>query len=134
MRLPENLFHWCTVHWKTITTISAIIVAVVSAVVGAGTHLNAWLRDWRESRRHKGNEKLDSKVLEALQDPNLPRSSRGTTGGGDPLTRSAEIAKALSVDQEAVNDSLERLEARGRVRNAGGSSEDRSPTWHILHR
>jgi hypothetical protein len=133
MELLEKLFGWCVDHWKTITAVSVSIVAIVSTAVAGGTRLHSWLRGWQEAQRGKKNKELDSKVFQALQDPDLPRSSRGMTGAGDPLTRSADIAEALSLDQEDIVDSLGRLEARGRVRNAGGTSDNPSPCWHILH-
>lgn len=69
----------------------------------------------------KADGLVDSRVLQALE-------------SGD-LIRSAELAETLSLDHEAVADSLERLEARGRVRNAGGETLDNpAPYWHVVYR
>lgn len=49
----------------------------------------------------------------------MPRSSGGITGNGDPLTRVGDIVKFLDVERDQVQESLWRLEARGRVNNDG---------------
>lgn len=124
----QNLLHWFFDHWGSIT-------AVVGSVAAMVTWFLARRKEWKEKRRAKTDATVDSQVIHALQDrAKWGGSSRGMTGAGDPLVRSAEIAEAFSLDCDAVSDSLERLEARGRVRNAGGTSDNPAPYWHIVHR
>lgn len=125
----EHFLRWCIDHWKAWG-----IPAIVTSVVGAGTWLLARRKEWNETRRANAERDLDSQVLQALQNRGLWDTRRGMTGAGDPLVRSAELAQALSLDCETISDSLERLEARGRVRNAGGTLDNPAPYWHILHR
>ena len=119
---PENLriiLDWCFNHWAVVTSVLAGVAALFRICF-------AWLKKRRET-------KLDRRVHEALQNPHLERSSKGFTGAGDPLTRSEEIAESLSVSQDKVVDSLERLEMMGKARNAGGTLDNPSPCWHVLH-
>jgi hypothetical protein len=125
----EHFLRWCIDHWKAWG-----IPTIVTSVVGAGTWLLARRKEWNETRRANAEKELDSKVFKALQNRDLWNSRRGMTGAGDPLVRSAELAQTLRLDCDTVNDSLERLEARGRVRNAGGTLDNSAPYWHILHR
>jgi len=124
-----NLLRWCIDHWR-----SWGITAIVGSAVTACTWFLARRKEWKEARRAKAESALDSKVIRALQNRDLWGPPRGWTGAGDPLVRSAEMAEALSLDCDAVIDSLERLEARGRVRNAGGTLNNPATCWHILHR
>jgi len=125
----EYLLRWCIQHWKTWG-----IPAIVTSVVGAATWLIARRKEWNEKRHANAERELDSKVLRALQNRDLWDSRRGMTGSGDALVRSEELAQALSLDCDTVSDSLERLEARGKVRNAGGTLNNPAPYWHFLHR
>src|SRR2546425_5786522 len=124
-----NLLRWCIDHWK-----SWGIPTMVGSVVATGTWLLARRKEWNEARRAKAERAVDAQVIRTLQNRDLWDSRRGMTGAGDPLVRSAELAEALSLDCDTVIDSLERLEARGRVRNAGGTLDNPAPYWHILHR
>jgi hypothetical protein len=124
-----NFFRWFTDHWMRWG-----IPTIVASAPTAGTWILARRREWKEARRAKTDRAVDSRVLGALQDRNLWRPPRPWTGAGDMLVRSAEIAEALSLDCDIVIDSLERLEARGRVRNAGGTLDNPAPYWHVVHR
>lgn len=125
----DDVLRWCIDHWKAWG-----IPTIVTSVVGAGRWLLARRKDWNERRRAGTEREIDFKVLQALQNRALWDSRRGMTGAGDPLVRSAELAQSLSLDCDAVCDSLERLEARGRVRNAGGTLDNPAPCRHVLHR
>ena len=126
----ENLLRWCIDHWK-----SWGISAIVGSAAAAATWILARRKEWKEARQVRADAAIDSKVLETLDNRDLWCSSaRGMTGAGDLLVRSAEIAEFLSLDRDTVIHSLERLEARGRVRNAGGTQDNPGPYWHILHR
>lgn len=126
-----SVLRWFLDHWKNwgIPT-----VAFVGSVVGAATWLRARWKEREEARRAKAESAVDSRVIQALQNRNLWSSHRGFTGAGDLLVRSAELAEALELDCDAVTDSLKRLEAQGRVRNAGGTMNNPAPNWQILHR
>lgn len=109
-------------HWKTIGA-----GGVVTTIMGL------WAK-WRGWRKDKAASKVDAQIIRALQDHELWSGPRPFTGSGDLGVRSAEIAQALSLDIEVVIASLDRLEARGRVRNAGGTLNNPAPYWHIIHR
>jgi len=123
MKLFWNLLRWCIEHWK----LWGLPTITVSSVIAAG----GWILAVRKRRREA---QLDVKVIRAMEDRSLWRSSRPMTGAGVIAMRSAEIAEVLSADCDAVADSLERLESRGRVRNAGGTLDNPAPYWHVLRR
>jgi len=127
--MDESLFRWCIDHWK-----SWGIPTIFGSIAAAGTWVLARRREWKEARRAKADSAIDSQVFRALQNRDLWGAQRPTTGAGDRLVRSAEIAEALSLDWDVVADSLERLEAKGRVRNAGGTLDNPAPYWFALHR
>jgi hypothetical protein len=128
MRL-ENLLRWCVDHWE-----SWGVTAIIASLAGGGAWLLARRKEWKEARRAKAERAIDDRVIRALQNPDLWAGPRPFTGAGDRGVRSTELAEALSLDQEVVIGSLDRLEARGRVRNAGGTLGNPAPYWHILHR
>ena len=119
---------WCIDHWK-----SWGITALVGSAAAAGTWFLARRNEWKEARRAKSDSAVDSEVIRALQNRDLWTGQRVRTGAGDPLLRSAKIAEALSLDCDAVADSLERLEARGRVGKENGTLDNPAPYWFILH-
>ena len=123
----EHLLRWCIEHWKNwgVTTL------IASAAV-AGTWILARRRESTQARKVKAQKTVDSRVIRALEDRGLWTGIRGITGGGDPLVRSRELAEKLSLDCEVVMESLDGLETRGRVRNAGGTLDDPAPYWHVL--
>ena len=110
------------------------MTTVVASTAATGAWVLARRTEWNEARRVKANSAVDSQVFRALQNRDLWGASRPTTGAGDRLVRSAEIAEALSLDCDVVAESLERLEAKGRVRNAGGTLDNPAPYWFALHR
>lgn len=120
MQFLGNVVRWFVDHWKSIS-------AMIGSVITGGTWFSARRKD------RKANA-IDSQVLSVLQRRDLWHAPRARTGSGDPVVRSAEIAEALSLDCDKVTESLERLEARHRVRNAGGTFDNPAPYWHILHR
>ena len=124
-----NLLRWCIDHWK-----SWGIKGIVGSAVAVCTWFLARRKEWKEARRAKADSLVDSKVIRALQNRDLWPPPPVWTVAGDLCVRAAEIAEVLSLDCDAVTDSLERLEARGRVRNAGGTLNNPAPCWHILHR
>jgi hypothetical protein len=101
--------------------------------------LLATRKQWKESREEKRIQKIDAHVLEAITNPVLPKGPRAMTGSGSPVARSDELAQMLSMDHDAVCDSFERWELRGRVKrgrvkNDGPTMNHPSSYWHILHR
>jgi len=127
--MDENLFRWGIERWQSwgIPTVVASIAALVTWFLARRTEL-------KEARRVKADSAVDSQVFRALQNRDLWGASRPMTGAGDRLVRSAELAEALSLDCEVVADSLERLEAKGRVKNEGGTLDNPAPYWFALHR
>lgn len=124
-----NLLRWLIEHWKS----WGIPTKVGSTLATVASLLVLW-KKWKDWRQAKADSRVDARVIRALQDRNLWPRPRPFTGAGDLLVRSAEIAKTLSLDCDVVIESLERLEARARVRNAGGTLDNPAPYWHILHR
>jgi hypothetical protein len=123
------LLRWCIDHWKSWsipTKFASTFGAVTSALVVWGK--------WKAGRQAKADKKIDARIILALQDHDLWSRPRVLTGGGNVGVRSTEIAEALSLDSEVVIDSLERLEARGRVRSASGTMDNPAPYWFFLHR
>jgi hypothetical protein len=127
--MDESLFRWCIDHWT-----SWGIPTVVASTAAAGTWVLARRTEWKEARRVKADSAVDSQVFRALQNRDLWSAPRPTTGAGVCLVRSEEIAEALSLDCDVVADSLERLEAKGRVQNKGGTLDNPAPYWFVLHR
>jgi hypothetical protein len=111
---------------------------IKAVIVGAITFGVAWLlarqKERKKEKRATDDRAVDSQIVRSLESWDLWRGPRGTTGGGDPLVRSAEIADALSLNRDAVEDSLQRLEATRRVRNSGGTLDNPAPFWHVLRR
>jgi hypothetical protein len=124
-----NLLRWCIDHWKS-GGISTIVAGGITAI----TWFLAHRKEWKQARRAKADSAVDFRVIQILQNRKLWVSPRGMTGAGDPLVRSAELAEALSLNPDAVNDSLERLKAQGKVRSADGTLDNPAPYWHILRR
>jgi hypothetical protein len=114
-----QIWHWLITNWGPLG-----IGAGIGAFLTAAFNLFKWKypsgTEWNRAKQEKKDRDLDSKVLQTLIDYKLPRSSRGMTGAGMPLTRSAEISAYLEVDRDAVEDSLSRLEMRRRVKSDGG--------------
>ncbi len=119
---------WFGEHWKGLLT-------AAGGVAGRAQGCKKLIKEWKEARQTKLNRYNDARVFESLSNRDLwIKTGRPMTGGGDPLVRSIEIAEALSLKHDVVTDSLERLEARGKVRNAGGTLDNPAPYWHVLHR
>ena len=119
MRSLGSMWHWLTVNWGPFSLGTGL-----GAIVGFVFNVFKWWFPSREAlnRRKKENErkKFDSKVLDTLSDQQVPRSIHGMTGGGMPLTFASEVAAYLEADQDDVEDSLQRLQLRGRIRQDSG--------------
>jgi len=110
-----------------------IVPGGIGAVVGsAATEMFRWFypshKDWRAVRQAKAEKAIDKLVMQALEDRSLWKGPRPMTGGGDYAVRAEELAEVLTITEEDSADCLERLENRGRVRNAGGGQ------WHSTRR
>jgi hypothetical protein len=127
--MDEKFSGWGIERWQ-----SWGVPTVVASITASVTWFLARRSEWKEARRAKADSALDSQVFRALQNRDLWGASRPVIGAGDRLVRSAEIADALSLECDAVADSLERLESKGRVKNVGGTNDDPSPLWFALHR
>jgi hypothetical protein len=76
---------------------------------------------------------VDARIIEALA--NGASWGKGPiTGAGDRLLRVNEIAQALSLREDVVADSLERLETERKVKQHGGNLDNPAPYWSILRR
>ena len=76
-------------------------------------------KEWREGRKNKANARIDAAVWEQIRPI-----------GGVALSQDSEmIANTLSLYQDTVADSLERLEAQSKVRRIEGSSGHPAPYW-----
>ena len=124
-----NVWHWIIVHWKG-WGINGIVAGVASAI----TWVLARRKEWKEERREKAEQKLDSKVLKALGERTVWKGPRPTIIGGFPGVKSDEMAEYLQLDQDAVADSFERLEKRGRATRSKGTINDPGPWWYIVPR
>jgi hypothetical protein len=105
----------------------------IGAVIGSAlTEVFRWFypnhKDWKAERQAKTEKEIDRRVMRALEDRSLWKGSRPQTGGGDYAVRVEELASALSLSDEDVSDSLERLGNRERARYAGGGH------WHSTRR
>lgn len=127
--MDENFFRWGVERWQ-----SWGIPTVVAGIAASVTWFLARRTEWKEARRAKADSAVDFQVFRALQNRDLWGASRPMTGAGDRLVRSVELAEALSLDCDVVADSLERLEAKGRVKNEGGTLDNPAPYWFALHR
>jgi hypothetical protein len=76
----------------------------------------------------------DTRVMEALENRSIWDGSRPMTGGGDVAVKADELAVFLALPDDAVHASLDRLEAKGRVVNAGGNLSDPRSRWHTTRR
>ncbi len=132
MERMQDVWHWVADHWRT-WGLTAFLLAVSNLATWILSRRKDWT-EWKASRQAKADKKIDAQVLQALGNPNLWAQLRPLTGAGVPLVRSAEIAQHLSLDGDIVGDSLERLEARGRVERTNGTFDNPSPYWHILFR
>lgn len=123
---------WVAGHWGT---------ATISGVFGfAGGLLASILRwrwpswkEWDAERREKRHSEIDERVLEAVRYPDQGRK-RQMTGRGHLVIRTDEVVQSLSLDHTTVADSLERLEAKGRVQRISPSMSDRYPGWFAVSR
>ena len=127
----RDIWHWVDEHWK-----SWGIYAVILGVSNSLTWLLARRKDWNEwkaLRQAKADKKIDARVFGALEDSTLWQQNRIAVSGY-PLVWPQEIAEHLSLDKDVVYDSLERLQARGKVRKTDGNMENPAPRWHVIRR
>lgn len=109
-----SFWRWITKNWGPLG-IGTFFGAALTAAFGIFKWIYPSRADLTEKRQRVRDERLDERVLEALCDPQMERQSRGTTGGGFPLSRVSEIALHLQEDRNAVYESLLRLDQRRRV-------------------
>jgi hypothetical protein len=124
-----DVLRWCVDHWK-----SWGIPAKVVSTVTVGTFFLALLKKLKDWRQAKVVKRIDARVILALQDQGIWSQPRPFTGAGVLGVRSAEIAKALSLDNDVVIESLERLEAQGKIRRGEGTLNNPAPPWFIRPR
>jgi hypothetical protein len=115
-----SVWHWVVTQWST---------AVISSLFGFGAGLIGAAFRWRwpsykelrEERQAKRDKETDMRVLAYLD------------GIGSSIAVAGQIAEAAGLGIETVNGSLDRLEGRGRVVNAGRTM-DTDTGWFSLHR
>jgi hypothetical protein len=109
-----NLWHWLIANWGPLG-----IGTGIGVFFSAAFSLFKWKypsgAEWSRAKQEQKVRDLDAKVLQSLASNKMPRSSRGMTGAGLPISRPAEIAAYLEVDRDAVEESLSRLEMRNRA-------------------
>jgi hypothetical protein len=84
------------------------------------------------SKQEQSASSLEERILEALA--NGSWGVGPMTGAGDRALRVTEIAQALSLNEEVVADTLERLHAWGRVLQHDGTLENPAPYWSFRRR
>jgi DNA-binding MarR family transcriptional regulator len=133
----NNIWQWIVEHWKTL---GAILASTAGALV--------WFYKIRKARadaitseielqqaQHASStlSSTEKRLLEALADnglwPNNP-----STGAGERLVRVGQLAQVLSMKEETVADSLERLERLNRVIRDSGTLDNPAPYWRIVPR
>ena len=121
--LMGNLWAWITVHW--VTWVVPFLTGIFGAFIGATFK---WFyptrKEWKEERKAKEEAKVDEKVLGALF----------VGGFATGIFDAWQIAGATSLNHESVADSLERLEARGRVTRIEGTFDHPAPNWMYHNR
>jgi hypothetical protein len=131
MERPEHIWQWIDDHWKTWG-----VYAILLGVSNFGTWILARRKDWNEwkaSRQAKADKKIDARVFEALENNALWPQNRPLVVGY-LVVWAHEIADHLSIDKDAIFESLERLQARGKVRKTDGNMENPAPRWHVIRR
>lgn len=118
-------------HW--------IVPGSIGAVIGSGaTEAFRWMypsrKEWTAARQAKTTKEIDRRVIEALENRTLWKGPRPITGSGDVAVRADELAGVLSLSEEDVADSLDRLESQDRVENAGGEMSDPRSRWFSTRR
>jgi hypothetical protein len=114
-----NLWHWIAFHWQG-WGINGMVAAIASAL----TWVLARRKEWKDSRKSKAQQRIDTAVWERIR----PVSNYAISQD------SQMIAEALSLDQDAVGDSLARLEAQGKVRRHEGTLDHPAPYWTAILR
>lgn len=113
-----NIASWLASQWTT-----WIVSGVFGFIGGVFGGVFKWFypsrKEWDLKRQEKHDKYLDARVFDCLVDPKIQRNSGGMTESGAPLTRVGDIVDFLDVDRDEVQESLWRLEARGRVNNDG---------------
>ncbi len=112
-------WQWIIVHWN-----GWGVNGVVAAIASGTTWILARRKEWKDSRRAKANAKIDTAVFAQIR----------PIGNYAPLFDSEMIATALSIDRDAVADSLERLEIQGKVSRQAGTLEHPAPLWSAIIR
>jgi hypothetical protein len=124
----EDIGHWLVDHWTAWS-----IPTVVAGAIATGSWILARSKEWKASRQDKAEKKIDARVFEALENNALWPQNRPLVVGY-LVVWAQEIADHLSLDKDVVYDSLERLQARGKVRKTDGNMQDPAPRWHVIRR
>jgi predicted Rossmann fold nucleotide-binding protein DprA/Smf involved in DNA uptake len=106
-----------------------LTVGGIGSLVAVITLRRSQLKDRRERDQAEADKRNDRLVIQALEDRAQWTGPRPMTTNGDLCVRADELADALSIDVEAIFDSLKRLEARGRVMDVGGHLADSTSRW-----
>jgi hypothetical protein len=114
-----NLWHSFILHWR-VWALSGVAWLFGTFVGAAFKWRYGSYKEWNAERKEKRERAVDSRVIQAMKNFDL--------------WKTAEMAKYLKLERDAVVESLERLEMRGRVKRAAGSLNDPAPWWFILPR
>jgi len=112
-------WHWIILHWN-----GWGVNGVVAGLASATTWILARRKEWRDSRREKANAKIDATVFAQIR----------PVGNYAFSMDSEMIASALSMDRDAIADSLERLEFQGKVTRQAGTLDHPAPFWRAVVR
>ena len=116
----SNVWHTAVDHIGTVTIsgIAGFMGGLVASVFR--WRWPSW-KEWQEERQAKRDKATDARVMELLE------------GIGSSTMFAVEISEKLRLDEQAVRDSLDRLQMRGRV--GMGDPTFKSPAcWFSLHR
>lgn len=113
----------------SVSVLSAIVA--IAAIVGGAVK---WGKRGYNVYKARGTKRKDAKVLAALANRDLWKNPRPMTGAGDLCVRAGEIADVLALTAEGVSDSLERLEAEGKVLKHDGTLSNPAPYWTVVRR
>lgn len=122
-----NLRQWILEHVR-LTAVVGLATAITALYVirKAGVDAFSFLRSIRHSH-------VEKKLLTVLSDSDRWQSNP-STGAGERLVRAGQLAQALSLREETVADSLERLEHKSKVKRHDGTLDNSSPYWSVIRR
>jgi hypothetical protein len=122
-----SLWNSFVAHW--VNWVIPVVTWIFGTVMGATFR---WFypnrKEWEDQRRRKVEEATDSRILNAIRDEKL----WGTSVPGQRRFQAVQVASVLSLNVDAVRESLERLEAKAKVRRGGTNLPSLPPFWMVV--